>query len=88
MPIKTIRVTSLFERHYRKLAARDREDAKKKETIFRHNPFDSRLRTHKLHGKEREAWAFWINYSCRIKFIFLDEETVLFLDIGSHDIYS
>jgi len=58
MPITTIRVTNLFERHYRELAARDKEDAKKKETIFRRNPFDSRLRTHKLHGKEREAWAF------------------------------
>jgi plasmid maintenance system killer protein len=62
-------------------------EAKKKERTFRENPFDSMLRTHKLHGKEKDAYAFWINYSYRIKFIFLDEENVLLLDIGTHDVY-
>jgi mRNA-degrading endonuclease YafQ of YafQ-DinJ toxin-antitoxin module len=65
-----------------------KEEAKGKELAFRENPFDSTLKTHKLHGKEKDACAFWINYSYRIKFIFLDAETVLFLDIGTHDIYS
>lgn len=88
MRIQTIRVTSLFEKHYRKLPKRLKEEAKKKEVAFRENPFDPTLRTHKLHGKENDVYAFWMNYSYRIKFIFLDEETVLFLDIGTHDIYS
>ena len=88
MRIKTIRVTSLFEKHYRKLPHRVKEEAKGRELTFRENPFDSTLRTHKLHGKEKDAYAFWINYSYRIKFIFLDEDSVLFLDIGTHDIYS
>ena len=87
MQIKTIRVTSLFKKHYRKLPERVKEEAKKKELAFRNDPFDSTLRTHKLHGVEKDAFAFWINYSYRIKFIFLDEKCVLFLDIGSHDIY-
>lgn len=88
MRIKTIRATSLFERHYRKLPQRVKEAARKRELAFRENPFGSTLRTHRLHGKEKDAYAFWIDYSYRIKFIFLDEETVLFLDIGTHDIYS
>ena len=88
MTIKTIRVTSLFEKHYRKLPKRIKEEAKTKELAFRENPFDPTLRTHKLHGVEREAYAFWITYSYRIRFIFLDDESVLFLDIGTHDIYS
>jgi len=88
MSIKTIRVTSLFEKHYRKLPQRVKEEAKTKERTFRENPFDPTLRTHKLHGPEKEAYAFWISYSYRIKFIFLDEDSVLFLDIGTHDIYS
>ena len=88
MRIKTVQVTSLFDKHYRKLPKRVKEEAKKKEHTFRDNPFDPTLRTHKLHGKEKDAFAFWINYSYRTKFIFLDEETVLFLDIGTHDIYS
>jgi len=58
-----------------------------KEKIFRENCFDLRLKTHKLYGKEKEHWAFWIDYKYRIKFIFLNHEEVLLLDIGTHDIY-
>jgi len=87
MSIKEIKISSRFERNYKKLSREIKEKAKKKEKIFRENPFDPRLRTHKLHGKEKEAWAFWINYSHRIKFIFLSDEEVLFLDIGTHEIY-
>jgi mRNA-degrading endonuclease YafQ of YafQ-DinJ toxin-antitoxin module len=55
--------------------------------LFKENPFDPRLRTHPLSGKEKECWAFWIDYRYRIKFIFLNGNEVLFLDIGTHDIY-
>ena len=65
MRIKTVQVTSLFEKHYRKLPKRVKEEARKKEPTFRDNPFDPTLRTHKLHGKEKEAYAFWISYSYR-----------------------
>jgi len=61
--------------------------AEEKETLFREGPFHPLLRTHKLHGKEKGAWAFWINYRYRIKFIFLSDDRVLFLDIGPHDLY-
>jgi mRNA-degrading endonuclease YafQ of YafQ-DinJ toxin-antitoxin module len=88
MRIKTIQVTNLFEKHYRKLPKRAKEEAQQKELLFRENPFDPALRTHKLHGKDKDAYAFWISHSWRIKFIFLDEDSVLFLDVGTHDIYS
>jgi mRNA-degrading endonuclease YafQ of YafQ-DinJ toxin-antitoxin module len=71
MEIREIKISSLFERHYRKLPKEIKERAKRKEKIFRENPFDPRLKTHKLHGKEKECWAFWIDYKYRIKFIFL-----------------
>jgi mRNA-degrading endonuclease YafQ of YafQ-DinJ toxin-antitoxin module len=87
MEIREIKISPLFERHYRKLPKEIKERAKRKEKIFRKNPFDPRLKTHKLHGKEKECWAFWIDYKYRIKFIFLSDEEVLFLDIGPHDIY-
>lgn len=61
--------------------------AQEKENIFKENPFDLRLRTHKLHGKEKGIWAFWITNSYWIKFIFLPKEEILFLDIGTHEIY-
>lgn len=87
MKIKEIRISSLFEKHYKKLPKEIKERAKEKEKIFRENPFDPRLKTHKLHGKEKEVWAFWVNPIYRIKFIFLSDEEVLFLDIGTHKIY-
>ncbi len=61
--------------------------AEEKEKIFKDNPFDSRLETHKLHGKDRDIWSFSITRSYRIKFVFLDSNSVLFLEIGTHDIY-
>lgn len=82
-----ISVTPRFTKSYKKLNSLIKEKAKVKERTFRKNPFDKRLKTHKLSGKEKEAWAFWVDYSYRIKFIFLTKNEVLFLDIGTHDFY-
>ncbi|MEK7576763.1 MAG: type II toxin-antitoxin system mRNA interferase toxin, RelE/StbE family [Patescibacteria group bacterium] len=87
MTVEKIRVSKLFEKQYKKLPAQIKELAKQKEFVFRANPFDSRLGIHKLHGKEKELWAFWINRSYRIKFAFLEKGRVLFLEIGTHEIY-
>lgn len=54
--------------------------ADEKEYLFRVEPHHPSLRTHQLGGKDRGAWAFWINQKYRIKFVFLD--------VGTHDIYS
>lgn len=82
-----IQVTDRFVKHYRKLPQQIKTKAKLRENIFRRNPFDGRLKTHKLLGKQKEVWSFSITYSYRITFIFLTESQVLFLDIGTHEIY-
>lgn len=87
MRVREIRTSVKFERQYKKLPKEVKETAKGKEAIFRQNPFDSRLGTHKLHGKEKEVWAFSITQRYRIKFLFLPGGSVLFLEIGKHDIY-
>lgn len=87
MPIEYIKIHQIFERHYKKLSKNTKGRAREREKIFRENPFHPILKTHKLSGKEKEVWAFWINYSYRIKFIFLSDKDVLFLDIGTHEIY-
>lgn len=85
--VKIIKTVAYFDKCYKKLPKKIREKAKEREQIFREDTFDPRLRTHKLHGKDKDSWAFWIDYIYRIKFVFLTEEEVLFLDIGTHDIY-
>jgi addiction module RelE/StbE family toxin len=87
MKIKEIKISPCFEKHYKKLPVNIKKIAKQKEKIFRFNPFDARLRTHKLFGKYKDCWAFDINRVYRIKFIFLNDEEVLFLDVGTHKIY-
>lgn len=53
--------------------------------LFIKNPFDKRLRTHKLSGELKDCWAFSINYKYRIVFEFIDDNTALLIDIGTHD---
>ena len=76
-----------FRREYRELPAETKEKAKKKERIFRTNPFDSRLKTHKLGGRLADFWSFSIDYRYRIIFKFLDEKKILFFVVGDHSVY-
>jgi len=82
-----IEVTPRFKKNYKRLSQSIRAKAKKKEIIFRKNPFDPCLETHKLHGRPRDVWAFSVDRSYRIVLVFIDKNTVLCLDIGTHDIY-
>ncbi len=53
--------------------------------VFSKNPFDLRLRTHKLTGKLEGLWAFSVAYDCRVIFRFLSKDEALLIDIGGHD---
>ena len=76
-----------FSRQYKKLPHSIKAAAIKQEVIFRKDPFDPHLRTHKLKGALDGFWAFSITYSYRIIFDFADEQTIRFYAIGDHDIY-
>ncbi|PIS34531.1 MAG: type II toxin-antitoxin system mRNA interferase toxin, RelE/StbE family [Parcubacteria group bacterium CG08_land_8_20_14_0_20_43_9] len=79
--------SSKFAREYRKLPLSAKKTAEKKEKIFRENPFDSKLKTHKLKGGLRDFWSFSIDRKYRIIFEFATEEKVWFHSVGAHDIY-
>lgn len=54
------------------------------------NPFDNELKTHKLSGHLKGLWACWVEYDCRIIFIFTsdpdtNEELLALIDLGTHD---
>jgi mRNA-degrading endonuclease YafQ of YafQ-DinJ toxin-antitoxin module len=53
--------------------------------IFQSNPFDARLRTHKLSGQLRDLWSFSVEYDTRVIFSFVSDLRVVFEDIGTHD---
>jgi mRNA-degrading endonuclease YafQ of YafQ-DinJ toxin-antitoxin module len=77
-----------FAREYKKLSLKIKLLAEKREPIFRKDPFDPRLKTHKLGGKLKDFWSFSIDYKHRIIFEFFDKETIYFHSVGDHDIYS
>ncbi|MDP3948984.1 MAG: type II toxin-antitoxin system mRNA interferase toxin, RelE/StbE family [bacterium] len=78
-------LSSRFKKSFRKLHAGIQEKAINRISVFRKNLFDPVIGTHKLHGEKKEEWAFSIDYSYRISFIFLENGKVLFTDIGTHD---
>jgi addiction module RelE/StbE family toxin len=76
-----------FAREYKKLSDEVKSVAETKEEIFRKDPFDPRLKTHKLTGEFEGFLSFSINYSYRIIFDFADKNIARFYRIGTHDIY-
>lgn len=75
-----------FRRSYQKLPREIQEKAEIKETLFRRNPFDPSLKTHKLHGRLKNQWSFSVDRRYRIVFEFSKNDAV-FLAIGDHDVY-
>ncbi|PJE73773.1 MAG: type II toxin-antitoxin system mRNA interferase toxin, RelE/StbE family [Candidatus Terrybacteria bacterium CG10_big_fil_rev_8_21_14_0_10_41_10] len=77
--------TSRFVKNYKKLPERIKLKAELKEAIFKINPFDQRLETHKLHGKDKEFWSYSIDNKYRIKFLLTSNDEALYLNVGLRD---
>ena len=50
----------------------------------RSNPFDPKLRTHKLSGKLKDLWSFSVEFDLRVVFQFVDDQQAYFIDMGTH----
>lgn len=73
-----------FLRSFEKLPKDIQDLFRLKEIIFRENPFDSRLGTHKL--KDKIDWSFSVTHKIRVIFIF-KENIYILINIGDHSIY-
>jgi len=76
-----IRLTSRFRKAYKKMPRNVKLKAEEREKIFRNNPFDARLDTHKLHGKYKDYWAFTVMGQYRIMLAFSGKEFVDFINM-------
>ncbi len=70
----TIIYSNRFAKEYKKLPTHIKDKAEKLEEIFRNDPFDDRLKTHKLSGELKNFWAFSINHNYRIIFEFFNKK--------------
>lgn len=85
--IKSVNFSPHFFKSFQRLPRSVQTQAKQKDEWFRQNPFDRRLRTHKLKGELSGAWAYSINRQYRVLFRFLNGDEVIYYDVGTHDIY-
>ena len=55
--------------------------------LFLNDPFDPRLKTHKLSGKLKDLWSFSLEYDLRVVFFFTKDKPkkAVFVDIGTHN---
>ncbi len=53
--------------------------------IFINNLRHPALKTHALAGRLKGKYAFWINWSLRVVFEWLDKNSVRFLILGTHN---
>ena len=84
------RATRAFWRSFAKLPAQPQHRARNAFAIFKNNPFDPRLRSHKIQKLSarygRVIYAAEIEADLRIVF-YIEGNTVVTVDIGSHDVY-
>jgi len=84
------RASRVFWRSFAKLPERQQLLAREKFRIFKSDPFDPRLRAHKIHSLsayyKRTIYAVEIEGDLRAAF-YLEGDTVLTVDIGTHAIY-
>lgn len=84
MPFK-ITYSKAFEKHYKKLSQEEKNQTRKKLEFFVENPMHPSLRTKKIQGAE-DLWESSINMDIRILCFYENDELILLLDIGHHDI--
>jgi mRNA-degrading endonuclease YafQ of YafQ-DinJ toxin-antitoxin module len=82
-----IEYTPHFKRAYKKLSLTIQRRAERREAVFRRDPFDPRLDTHKLSGRLKKFHSFSIDRKHRIVFFFVSRKRVVLLDVGDHGVY-
>lgn len=84
------RAAERFWTNFYRLSVIQKESVRKAWVIFKVNPFDPRLRAHKIHKLSqlygRTIYAIEIEANLRAVF-FIDGNMIVTLDIGTHDVY-
>lgn len=79
--------TARFRASFEKLQKPTKQKTKKQLQLFLKNMFYPSLHTEKLEPRQKNIWSFRVDKNYRVIFTFLSADTLLFLDIGPHDIY-
>lgn len=84
------RATEAFWASFYRLSEQQKESIRRAWQIFKLDPFDPRLRTHKIHRLSahygRTIYAVEIEADLRVVF-YMDGDLVITVDAGTHDVY-
>ena len=87
---RVFKTTPQFRKALQKLSPEQKRAAKAGFQIFKQNPFDPRLRSHKIHRlsgiMKRTVYAAVVAGDLRAAF-YLEGDVVVSFNIGTHDIY-
>lgn len=90
MSSKSFKASETFWRNFYALPDSQKQSAREAWEIFKENPFDARLKTHKIFAltgrASRTIWSSVIEGDLRVVF-YIDGDTVFTVDIGTHDVY-
>jgi hypothetical protein len=82
--------TETFWENFYNLSSEQKESARRAWEIFKQDPFDPRLRAHKIHRlsnlMRRTVHAVEVEGDLRVVF-YLEGDVVMSFNIGAHDIY-
>lgn len=76
-----------FIKDYNKLSGDLQTEVKEKIQLLLNKENHLKLKVHKLSGKLKGSYSFSVNYSHRIVFEYESSQTILFMGVGTHDIY-
>lgn len=76
-----------FLRQYSKLPTSLKGEVQQKITLFKQDVNHPFLKTHKLKGKMRKCYSFYVNYKYRVIFMYDSKNIIALLDVGDHDVY-
>jgi len=85
--IRRIDTSAHFEKEFSRLSKCIQKLAYNKDALFRTDAFHPSLETHKFGGVLEDDWAYSVNERYRAHFYFVDDHTVLYINIGTHEIY-
>ncbi len=79
-----------FVRQYKSLQVSLKLEVKQKIALFQDEKNHQSLKVHKLKGKLKEQYSFYVNYKIRIVFWYTEAKPreALLLAIGDHDVYN
>lgn len=84
------RAAEQFWKSFHALPDSQKDSTREAWQIFKLDPFDPRLRTHKIHSLsalyKRTIYSVTVERDLRVVF-FIEENTIFTVDIGTHDLY-